>query len=164
MTGFVTNPTKTLQLENPVTDVQKALRFIPQLSAKYQLIRENRALSLSTFEADEPFSAGVFIDVRYSKLTETRTDLQIEVYRKAGTFNAKHKLALAHEHISNMQSLLTESLTIDAEERNRRLNAVQKSVAGKKTGDGFAKKVVPLLIASALLGGLVYLVFDFFSE
>jgi hypothetical protein len=164
MTGFDTNPTKTLQLEKPVTEVRDALRFIPQLSTKYQLVRENRALSLSTFEADEPFSAGVFIDLRYTKLSETQTTLQVEVYRKVGTFNANHKIVQAHEHIANMLSLLSESMALDAGERARLLNVAKNTDAGGKATAGFAKKAVSLLVASALLGGLFYLVFDFFSE
>lgn len=163
MTGFVTNPTKTLQLEKPVTEIKSALRFISQLSPKYQLIRENRAMSLSTFEADEPFSAGVFIDVRYTKVSETRTQLQVEIYRKVGSFNANHKIAQAREHIANVLSLLSKSLSIEVAERTRLLNEAKTDAVKKDTASN-AIKAVFLLIAAALLGGLFYIVFDFFSE
>ena len=163
MTGFVTNPTKTLQLEKPVTEIKSALRFISQLSPKYQLIRENRAMSLSTFEADEPFSAGVFIDVRYTKVSETRTQLQVEIYRKVGSFNANHNIAQAREHIANVLSLLSKSLSIEVTERTRLLNEAKTDAVKKDTASN-AIKAVFLLIAAALLGGLFYIVFDFFSE
>ncbi len=62
-------------------------------------------------------SLGVYIDINCSSLTESKTEITIEVRRKVGSFNQSHEVTLANTHIVKITDLIAESVGTDEQER-----------------------------------------------
>ncbi|HEY8969732.1 MAG TPA: hypothetical protein VIM64_11585 [Puia sp.] len=115
MINAIPNPKKAITVEVPICDAYNAVLNIPLFSKSYTLNKANDIANIVTFEAFEFLSLGVYIDISSKAISENQTEIEIEIRRKAGTFNQSHEVTKANQHISTLIDILSESLKADPE-------------------------------------------------
>jgi hypothetical protein len=110
MIGVVPNPKKSVTIQFPFDDVKEGVKYIPDMFPKYSLFNSNEVMNIYTFSATETLSVGVYIDVAVVKLTDTTTQLDIEIRRKIGAFDSMHEVHHANTHIQNIITLVSNFL------------------------------------------------------
>lgn len=185
MIGVIPNPKKSFQIDKSINEIYLAIEHLPLFSQKYKIFKSNKTLNLFTFEATELLSLGVYIDINCSSLTESKTEITIEVRRKVGTFNQSHEVTLANTHIVKITDLIAESVGTDEQER---ILKAEKIVANKKEKEDelkqkieenkrrneeerqnnpvayYAKQIIILAISFGMVGGTIYLLVKTFSK
>lgn len=114
----VANPKKSLSVDLPIAQIKEAVLHVKDINNKYQLSNSNELLNYYTYAALETLSLGVYIDINLVSKSETSTEISIEVRRKIGTFDKKHEVTLAHEHIEKIINLITSFLQMSDEQKN----------------------------------------------
>jgi len=107
MIGAISNPTKKVTMELSLSQVQNLVMNLPKVHKKYKLSNQNPMFNQYTFDASEFLSLGVYIDVNLNPVTETRTEINIEVRRKMGAFDNWVEVQNANEHIQKILDGLT---------------------------------------------------------
>ena len=79
MIGAIPNPTKKVVIDFSIDQVKTGIKKISQVYKKYKLEKENPMFNQYTFEASEFLSLGVYIDINLTQISETRTEINIEV-------------------------------------------------------------------------------------
>jgi hypothetical protein len=185
MIGVIPNPKKSFQIDKSINEIYLAIEHLPLFSQKYKIFKSNKTLNLFTFEATELLSLGVYIDINCSSLTESKTEITIEVRRKVGTFNQSHEVTLANTHIVKITDLIAESVGTDEQER---ILKAEKIVTNKKEKEDelkqkieenkrrneeerqnnpvayYAKQIIILAISFGMVGGTIYLLVKTFSK
>jgi len=123
MIGSIPNPKKSFQIDKSVDDINSALENLHLYSKTYRLNKANPLLKLYTFEATETLSLGVFIDATFAKVSDSITEVTIEVRRKIGSFDKSWEVSKANNHITNISDLLSTSLTNDPTEKKAEFEA-----------------------------------------
>jgi len=146
MLGVIPNPKKNIKVDYSLADVTQAVEHLPLLTARYKLVKSTPAFNLFTFHSFEFLSAGVYIDVFLSSITETKTEIDLEVGKANGSFDKSHEISLANDHLATITDLLTESLNTPVEKRTENINAITKAEIDKKVAeqiknDEFKKKM-----------------------
>jgi hypothetical protein len=115
----VPNPTKKITIDFPIEQVKKALGRIPVVSdEKYSITNINVAFNQYTLETLEFLSAGVFIDFNLLSLSDTRTEISIEVRRKIGSFDQSYEITNANNHINDLVNFLSNAVTLTDDDFN----------------------------------------------
>jgi len=70
----------------------------------------NQVINQYTYQSTEFLSLGVFIDINLSAVSESKTDITIEVRRKIGAFDQSSEITLANQHIQNMVTYISRAL------------------------------------------------------
>jgi hypothetical protein len=109
------------------------------------LVKSTPSFNLFTFHSFEFLSAGVYIDVSLSSITENKTEIDLEARRANGSFDKSHEISLANEHLATITDLLAGSLNTPVEKRIENINAITKAEIDKKLAeqiknDEFKKK------------------------
>lgn len=110
MIGVVPNPKKSVTVQFPFDDVKEGVKYIPDMFPTYSLFKSNDVMNIYTFSATETLSVGVYIDVAVIKLTDTTTQLDIEIRRKIGAFDSMHEVHYGNTHIQNVITLVSNFL------------------------------------------------------
>ncbi|HMG16616.1 MAG TPA: hypothetical protein VK590_14260 [Saprospiraceae bacterium] len=179
MIGAIPNPKKSFHIERPIAIVLESIEYIPFLTTDYKLTRLNPTLNQITFEASELLSFGVYIDINYMSVNETRTQVEIEIRRKVGSFDKSYEVTLANNHIVNISDLLARSIESDptvrkakVEDYIQRINAASREakevlerIAYEKSSNPtgyYSKKMFSVLLKvflAATLFGLLCILF-----
>ena len=86
--SMIPNPKKNVTIDFTMNEIKSALAKIPQyFGNKYTLEKKNDLLNQFTFGALEFLSMGVFIDINLNYVTESKTDIIVEIRRKIGAFD-----------------------------------------------------------------------------
>jgi hypothetical protein len=134
MIGAIPNPKKTLSIDFPLSKVKETVVLITNTTdKKYKLTSKNEILNLFTFEALEFLSLGVFIDVSLSSVSETKTQIEIEVRRKVGAFDKSYEVTKANEHITKVLELISMAVVL-TDEQIEKQKANIASIAPEKKG------------------------------
>lgn len=113
----IPNPTKKITIDFSIEQVKKALDRIPAVSGgKYSITNVNVAFNQYTLEALEFLSAGVFVDFNLLSLSDTRTEVSIEVRRKIGSFDQSYEVTKANNHINDLVNFLSNTVTLTDDE------------------------------------------------
>lgn len=123
MSRPISNPTKTLHLEQSSSEVNEAIAFIPALSAKYKLVNADPALQVYTLSGAERSSAGVYIDIGCSLSKPAATAVTLTVRRKDGWFEKGSEVSMANQHMDTVFHLLSDSLALSPNNKSRLLSA-----------------------------------------
>jgi hypothetical protein len=172
MIGAIPNPKKTFQIDRRAEDVNTALENLNLYTKVYKLNKANPLLKLYTFEATETLSLGVYIDITFAKISDTTTDVTIEVRRKIGSFDKSYEVSNANTHISSLSELLTTSLTNDPTEkraeydakqslRQQQLAEIKRKNAEEKENHPvkyFLKQLIGAIILGLILLGIGFIV------
>lgn len=114
----IPNPTKKIIINFSLEHVKKSILRIPIVSyPKYKLTSTNDIINLITLECFELLSLGVYIDLTLSSIEDNKTEINIEVRRKLGSFDNSIEMQNASEHIINLINLIgSESITMTDED------------------------------------------------
>ncbi|HMH22808.1 MAG TPA: hypothetical protein VK563_13575 [Puia sp.] len=177
MIGAIPNPRKSFQIDKSANEINTALENLHLYSKIYRLNKANPLLKLYTFEATERLSLGVYIDVTFAKLSDSLTEVTIEVRRKIGSFDKSWEISNANIHITNISDLLSTSLTNDPTEKKvefevqealkqQRIVERKQKVADEKANHPLAyysKRLFGYLIFGLICYGVFRLILMMFS-
>ena len=177
MIGTIPNPKKSFQIEKSINEVSLAIEHLPLFTSKYKLFKANKTLNIFTYEATELLSLGVYIDINCSSLTDSKTEITLEIRRKVGSFNQSHEVTLANSHISKLTDLITESLNTDEKERIKKVEDIAASKKQKEDEFNrlkeenkrkaeeekqnnpvvyYSKQVIYIALTIGLIGGFIF--------
>src|ERR1700685_168165 len=101
--SLIPNPKKNVVVDFTMNEIKSSLlKLQAYFKNKYTLISKNEILNQYTFSATEFLSLGVYADVNLSFVTETRTDIVIEIRRKIGATDQWVDVQYANRHIQNL--------------------------------------------------------------
>jgi|TARA_B110000902_G_scaffold110745_1_gene130693 hypothetical protein len=127
MIGSIPNPKKTFIIPFAISKTFDAIQIITKLNKKYKLTKSNVAFNSATIEASEFLSLGVYIDFNLTEISEIKTEVNIEVRRKLGSFNESHEVTYANEHIDTLTDELSNALTKSDQE----IESIKKSIVNE---------------------------------
>lgn len=180
MIGTIPNPKKTFQIEQPANYIKLAIEHFPLFSTEYNLLKANPALNLFTFEASEFLSLGVYIDINYFTINDSRTEVAIEIRRKIGSFDKSHEVSLANRHIAKITDLISESISTDPNiriakfdnleaDKKRKTDEFKQEVDEKKRKAEeerknnpflyYTKQALLIILSVGLIGGTVFILY-----
>ena len=116
MIGVIPNPTKKVTIDFPLDQVKEGVKRIPSLLKKYKMFKTNEAFNVYTLEASEFLSMGVYIDINLTPVANTRTEFNVEVKRKLGSFDHWVEVQNANEHIDKLIDGLSKTMTVSSKE------------------------------------------------
>ncbi|WET47928.1 TM2 domain-containing protein [Chryseobacterium indologenes] len=147
----IPNPRKTLTVDFPLERVRESVKNITALSTKYRISSSNEIFNQYTYESYEFLSLGVYIDINLNSITDNKTEINIEIRRKLGTFNESHEVTHANNHIVNIVNYIAQLTAMSNDEiSNLKMNEptnLPVKIRSKKD-----KNIASIL--AFLLGGL----------
>jgi ABC-type enterochelin transport system substrate-binding protein len=185
MIGVIPNPKKSFQVEKPVAEIKQAIEHLTLFTTKYKLFKANPTLNQYTFEASEFLSLGVYIDISYFTIADSRTEVTIEIRRKIGSFDKSHEVSLANTHLTTITDLISESISTDPAERLAKLEQIEadkkhkedelkekieenKRKAQEEKENNpllyYTKQTVLILLSIGLIGGTIFMLYKFFTK
>jgi len=102
MIHAIPNPTRKVTLSYPIDQVKQAVKDIPLKHTRYLQQEGNDAIGMYTFSALEFLSLGVFVDINLSEVSETKTELALEIRRAIGSFDEQYEVSKAGRHINRI--------------------------------------------------------------
>ena len=81
-----------MNLKNFINVIKEAVLNVREVDIQYKLTSSNELMNLYTYQASEFLSLGVYVDINLSKISESKTDINVEVRRKIGSFISLMKL------------------------------------------------------------------------
>lgn len=135
--SMIPNPKKDITIDFTLEEVKAAVKGIPAYTLqKYKMHEVNDVFNQYVLSALELLSLGVFIDINLKAVSETRTEVVIEVRRKLGAFDQWFEVDRANEHIAALTRVLTHLLQHGREPEKYPLpkapTAAEKQVAKRK--------------------------------
>jgi hypothetical protein len=135
MYGAISNPTKSFQVSFPLEYTYHACQHIYLFNRKYHFQKRNDVLTMVTFGAFEFLDLGAFIDIQCSPIDDNKTQINIEVRRKIGSFDQSYEVTNANRHLQNVMELISTSLSTDANVRYNTVKQQQLKEQESKTTD-----------------------------
>lgn len=164
----IPNPKKSIQVDFSLEKVRNSVKNISLLDSKYKIFSSNEIFNQYTYESYEFLSLGVYIDIHINSITDTKTEIAIEIRRKLGTFNESHEITNANNHMHKMYDYLSKLMTLSDDGiqnlKNKPLqSAINKSIKNKTLAAILALFLGGLGIHKFYLGktaaGILYLLF-----
>ena len=110
--GMIPNPKKNVVVDFTVDEIKSVLIKLPKyFGNKYTLDQQNELMNQYTFGALEFLSLGVSIDINLNYISETKTNIEVEVRRKIGAFDQSFEVQKANQHIQNIFNGISVLLT-----------------------------------------------------
>lgn len=109
---MIPNPKKSVVVDFNVDEIKSVIIKLPKyFGNKYTLDRQNELMKQYTFGALEFLSLGVSIDISLNYISETKTNIEVEVRRKIGAFDQSFEVQKANQHIQNIFNGISVLLT-----------------------------------------------------
>lgn len=112
----IPNPKKSLSVDFPIERVRQGVKNLYLINKKYRLFSSNEIFNQYTYESYEFLSLGVYIDINLNSLSESKTEITIEIKRKLGTFNESHEVTHANNHITNIVNYIAQLVSMSADD------------------------------------------------
>lgn len=130
----IPNPKKTIQVDFPIEKIKNSILNIPLLNKNYKFSSSNEIFNQFTFESFEFLSIGVFLDFHLNYINENKTEINLEIRRKIGSFNQPAEITNANIHIEKLFKYIAQLtlMTNDEVTLLRQTTVTQPPV--KKTG------------------------------
>lgn len=93
----IPNPKKVITIDMPIELVKNNIERMVSVYS-YKMHNRNTLLNMYTFDSAEFASFGAYLDLHINSLGE-KTEIEIEIRRKMGTFNSAYEVTKAHKHI-----------------------------------------------------------------
>lgn len=106
----IPNPKKSIVVDFPIEKIKLSVQNINLLDDKYKLSKTNEIFNQYTFDVFEFLSVGAFVDIDFNSISESKTQINVEIRRKLGSFNQSYEITRANEHIEKIFSMIA-SLT-----------------------------------------------------
>ncbi|AZB30153.1 hypothetical protein [Chryseobacterium balustinum] len=98
----IPNPKKTIQVDFPLEKIKNSILNIPLLNKNYRFSSSNEIFNQFTFESFEFLSIGVYLDFHLNSISENKTEINLEIRRKIGSFNQPAEITNANIHIDKL--------------------------------------------------------------
>lgn len=89
---------KTIQVDFPLEKIKNSILNIPLLNKNYRFSSSNEVFNQFTFESFEFLSIGVYLDFHLNSISESKTEINLEIKRKIGSFNQPAEITNANMH------------------------------------------------------------------
>jgi TM2 domain-containing membrane protein YozV len=164
----IPNPKKSIHVDFSLEKVRNSVKNISLLDSKYKIFSSNEIFNQYTYESYEFLSLGVYIDIHINSITDTKTEIAVEIRRKLGTFNESHEVTNANNHMHKMYDYLSKLMTLSDDGiqnlKSKPLQpAINKSIKNKTLAAILALFLGGLGIHKFYLGktaaGILYLLF-----
>jgi hypothetical protein len=99
MIGAIPNPTKSITIDFPIERVKNSVKNIDKRMQFCHFREGNDMFNYYKFARNEFLSMGVFINVNLTSVSNTRTQINIEITRKIGAFDEWVEVSKANKHI-----------------------------------------------------------------
>jgi hypothetical protein len=116
MIGAIPNPTKKITVDFPFEQVKTGVKKIPALLKNYKMSKDNETFNFYTLEAYEFLSFGIYADFSLNQISDSKTEINLEIRRKIGSFNQSHEITLANKHIDQLITGLSKTITASPED------------------------------------------------
>ena len=139
MLHSIPNPTRKITVNFSIDKVKQAIKDFPLLKKKYNLFEAHDTIGFYKLDALEFLSFGVYVDINLSEISETKTEIAIEIRRKVGTFDEWQEVSRAGDHINNLITGLGQLL-----EKPELSGQLQKAKVEKEAQLEIEKKKTPV--------------------
>ena len=161
--GTIPNPTKKVTVNFPINKVKQSVKDFPLLKGEYKMIGERDSINFYTLSATEFLSFGVEIDISLTEVSETSTEISIEVKRALGSFDQSYEVTYANNHINTVINGIADLLensqlgvTLNEKKATGTLEKPKNQTVSFLKFIGYAVLVVVvLLIVLGIIGSLV---------
>jgi hypothetical protein len=99
MIGAIPNPRKTITIDFPIEQVKVAARNIDKVMKFCHLREENDMFNSYKFSRSEFLSLGAFININLSSVSNTKTQVDVEISRQLGAFDEWVEVQKANKHV-----------------------------------------------------------------
>ena len=162
----IPNPKKNLTIDFPLERVKIGVERLSHISNKYKFTKSNPVFNQYTFEATEFLSLGVYIDINLSNVSESKTEIIIEIRRQVGTFNQSHEVTKANQHLQSIIDLISQGIAMsdsDFSEIQRKVNEKKNKglieVNGKMVSKNYKRnRIIITLIFGFIIFCIAWLV------
>lgn len=147
----IPNPKKNLNVDFPIEKVRQSVKNLSLINQKYRFSSSNEIFNQYTYESYEFLSLGVYIDINLNSVTETKTEITVEIRRKLGTFNESHEVTHANHHIINIVNYIAQLVSMSSDDIIKLKSSQTQNVKIKT--QGLKDKNLAAILA-LFLGGL----------
>jgi len=99
MIGAIPNPRKTITIDFPISQVKVAARNIDKVMQFCHFREENDMFNSYKFSRSEFLSMGAFININLSSVSNTKTQVDVEISRQMGAFDEWVEVQKANKHV-----------------------------------------------------------------
>jgi hypothetical protein len=99
MIGVIPNPTKSITIDFPIERVKNSVKNIDKRMQFCHFREGNDMFNYYKFSRNEFLSMGVFININLTSISNTRTQINIEITRKIGAFDEWVEVTKANKHM-----------------------------------------------------------------
>ena len=112
----IPNPKKSIQVDFPIEKIKKSILNIQLLNKNYKFSTSNEIFNQFTFESSEFLSVGVFLDFHLNAINENKTEINLEIRRKLGSFNQPVEITNANNHIDKLFKYIAQLTSMSNDE------------------------------------------------
>jgi hypothetical protein len=99
MVGAIPNPKKTITINFPIEQVKVAARNIDKVMQFCHFREENDMFNSYKFSRTEFLSMGAFININLNSITNSKTQIDVEITRQIGAFDQWVEVQKANKHV-----------------------------------------------------------------
>ncbi len=116
--GMIQNPKKTMVLNFSIEKIKRCTKQIYKFYYDIEngMCKFDDVLNIYKFKCKERLSTGSMLVLTMSEQGENKTQIEIEMQRIIGSYDADHEVQLANNHINTFLELLSSLLTKSEEE------------------------------------------------
>ena len=150
MIGAIPNPRKTITIDFPIEQVKVAARNIDKVMQFCHFREENDMFNSYKFSRSEFLSLGAFININLSSVSNTKTQVDVEISRQLGAFDEWVEVQKANKHIE-------ETINSIAYIIRNGIPVVTSQPTTQKTESGAAEMVGTLIGLLIVIGGFLWI-------
>ncbi len=149
--GTIPNPKKSFDIDFNSQKIIDSLKYIPLISADYELISKNDVLKTYRFVHVHFFGKGMSIDINISSISESKSKIELEVFDKYGAFNEHSGIQAANEHIDTLSNLISQCIVLSPSQINE-IESRQRDEELKKQKESKSQSKGSMIFYSFFLG------------
>ena len=107
---MIQNPTKKIVVNFSTNEVEVAIGKVPNFISNCSMNNSDSVLHEHTLNFSEILSTGSRLVVNLNEISETKTEINLEVKIVVGAFDKPHEITNANSHIDNFTSTLSKLL------------------------------------------------------
>jgi len=150
MYGAIPNPRKTITIDFPIEQVKVAARNIDKVMKFCHFREENDMFNSYKFSRSEFLSLGAFININLSSVSNTKTQVDVEISRQLGAFDEWVEVQKANKHVE-------ETINSIAYIIRNGIPVVTSQPTTQKTESGAAEMVGTLIGLLIVIGGFLWI-------
>lgn len=148
----IPNPTKNLKVNFSLSETRKAISNISRLNSNYKKENFNETIENYKFSASETLDLGSYVDISLNEIDTNKTEINITISRKIGTFDKSFEVTKANNHLDVIINLISSTIgksdkEIDEIIIHQNKEIIAKTSKNKKVAKWFYSIFVILALA-----------------